>query len=338
MRCPDCDAGSDLERREFLKTVTIGGAGLATSLALPALSAGVPPMMKATASQAGASETLAATLHKSLTPEQKRVVCFPFDHPLRSKVDNNWHITPAKLGEFFTRDQQAMAEEIFRKLHNPEFIDKVMYHINEDAGGLKNYSVALFGEPGSGAFEFVLTGRHCTARCDGETVKGTAFGGPIFYGHASQSFNEKPDHPKNVYWYQARRANEVFEALNPKQRKMALLGDAREEQATATVALKKPGDHLEGMPISEMSRDQKQLVREVLHDLLLPFREHDRKEALKDITADAGLDALSMSFYKNADIGNDGVWDVWQLESPTMLWYFRGSPHVHVWVNVRARG
>jgi hypothetical protein len=338
MRCPDCDAGSDLARREFIKTVTIGGVGLATSLALPALSAGVPPMMKTTASQAGASETLAATLHKSLTPEQKRVVCFPFDHPLRSKVDNNWHITPAKLGEFFTRDQQAMAEEIFRKLHNPEFIDKVMYHINEDAGGLKNYSVALFGEPGSGAFEFVLTGRHCTARCDGETVKGTAFGGPIFYGHASQSFNEKPDHPKNVYWYQAKRANEVFEALDSKQRKMALLGDAREEQGTATVSLKKPDDHLEGMPISEMSRDQKELVREVLHDLLLPFREHDRKEALKDITADAGLDALSMSFYKNADIGNDGVWDVWQLESPTMLWYFRGSPHVHVWVNVRARG
>jgi hypothetical protein len=23
------------------------------------------------------------------------------------------------------------------------------------------------------------------------------------------------------------------------------------------------------------------------------------------------------------DIGNDGVWDVWQLESPNMVWYFR---------------
>jgi len=30
------------------------------------------------------------------------------------------------------------------------------------------------------------------------------------------------------------------------------------------------------------------------------------------------------------------VWDVWQLESPTMVWYFRGAPHVHVWVNIRA--
>jgi hypothetical protein len=44
-----------------------------------------------------------------------------------------------------------------------------------------------------------------------------------------------------------------------------------------------------------------------------------------------------MSFYKNLDIGNDGVWDVWQLESPTMIWYFRGAPHVHTWVNIRAQ-
>jgi hypothetical protein len=42
-----------------------------------------------------------------------------------------------------------------------------------------------------------------------------------------------------------------------------------------------------------------------------------------------------MAFYKNMDIGNDGVWDVWQIEGPNMLWYFRGAPHVHTWVNIR---
>jgi Protein of unknown function (DUF3500) len=338
MRCPDCDDNgrNEPDRREFLKTVTTGSIGLAASAALPVLHPAAAAMNRPAA--AGSSETVVASLYKSLTPQQRQVVAFPFDHPLRSKVDNNWLITPAKIGQFFTPEQQAMIDEIFRKLHNPEFVDKVLYHINEDAGGLKNYSVALFGDPGSGAFEFVLTGRHCTARCDGESTKGAAFGGPIFYGHASQSFNEKPDHPKNIYWYQAKRANEVFQALDPKQRQLALLGDPREERGTETVSLKSAGQALPGLPVSEMSRDQKALVREVLHDLLMPFREQDRKEALKDITADHGLDALTMSYYKNMDIGNDGVWDVWQLESPTMVWYFRGAPHVHVWVNVRARG
>src|SRR5438093_1133450 len=82
------------------------------------------------------------------------------------------------------------------------------------------------------------SGRHCTIRCDGDSVDGAAFGGPIFYGHASQSANEKPDHPGNVYWYQAKRANEVFQSLDGKQREIALVkGTVPPEQGNATVKL-----------------------------------------------------------------------------------------------------
>jgi len=322
MSCPDCDG---VARREFLKTAALGGAGLVAGGALGAASRFT-----------GSSETLVTTLYKSLTEEQKQKITFPFDDPLRSKVDANWMITPLKIAQFFTADQQAMIDEIFRGLHNPEFIDKVMYHIQEDAGGLGEYSVALFGTPGTGAFEFVLTGRHCTVRCDGDSVGGVAFGGPIFYGHASQRFDEAPDHPKNVYWYQAKRANQVFQALDGKQRAMALLGDPREEKGTATVALKRTGEPIPGLPVGDMARDQRALVDQVLADLLLPFRKKDADQAMKYIREN-GVEKLTMSFYKNLDIGSDGVWDVWQLESPAMIWYFRGAPHVHTWVNIRAK-
>ena len=166
-------------------------------------------------------------------------------------------------------------------------------------------------------------------------MEGAAFGGPIFYGHASQSFNEKPDHPGNVYWYQAKRANEVFQALDGKQRAQALLGDPRAEKATSTVTLKKKGE-LAGLPVADLGRDQRVLVEKVLSDLLLPFREKDRREALRYIQANGGAASLYLSYYKNLDLGGDGVWDVWQLESPTMVWYFRGHPHVHTWVNIRS--
>lgn len=318
MTCPDCDG---VGRRTFLKTAALGAASVAAAGAASRFT--------------GPSETVVTTLYNSLTPEQKAKVAFPFDDPLRSKVDNNWHITPMKIGEFFTAEQQAMIGEIFEGLHNPEFFDKVMYHMREDDGGLGNYSIALFGTPGTGKFEFVLTGRHCTSRCDGDSVEGVAFGGPIFYGHASMNFNEAPDHPKNVYWYQAKRANQVFQALNGKQREMALLSDPREEKATDTVALKKKGDPIPGLPVSDMTRDQRELVDKVLADLLMPFRKKDTDEAMKFIRESGGVEALTMSFYKNMDIGNDGVWDVWQLESPNMVWYFRGAPHVHTWVNIR---
>ena len=41
-----------------------------------------------------------------------------------------------------------------------------------------------------------------------------------------------------------------------------------------------------------------------------------------------------LAFYEAEDTGDDGVWDNWRLEGPSFVWYFRGSPHVHVWVNV----
>jgi hypothetical protein len=79
-----------------------------------------------------ASEALVASLYKTLTPEQKKVICFPFGHEMQSKVDNNWHITPTKIAQFFTPDQQAMVEGSFKGLHNPEFVDKVMMQMKED--------------------------------------------------------------------------------------------------------------------------------------------------------------------------------------------------------------
>lgn len=315
-----------MHRRDFLATAAMAAAAPSVALA---------------ANPKADSETLVATLFKSLTDEQKSKVCFPFDHALRSKVDANWFITPHKIGEFYNADQRAMIQEIFRHLHNPEFLPKVLYHIQEDAGSLDKYAIALFGEPrvkgGKSQFEFVLTGRHCTIRCDGDSVDGAAFGGPIMYGHQSGPKGlEKPDHGQNVYWYQGKRANEVFQALDGKQREAALITKApRAEASNKTVAFK-PKSELVGLPVAEMSKDQKGLVEKVMGDLLLPFRKKDSSEAMKLIKNRGGIDSLHMSFYKNLDIGNDGVWDVWQLESENMVWYFRGHPHVHTWVSIKA--
>jgi len=310
---------------------TVGGAALAaTAGSLPLLAA--PP---ARAAETGKPETLVKTLHDSLTPEQRKVIAFPFDHPLRSKVDNNWAITPLHIREL-KKDQQQLCRDIFRQVHAEEYYPKILQQLMDDAGGLDNYSVALFGDPGSGKFEWVLTGRHMTVRCDGDSVDGAAFGGPIFYGHAARGFNEAPDHPGNIYWYQALRANEVFKALDGKQRAQALLGASPPEQGNATVSLK-AGRAIAGLHTSELSRDQKELVEKVMADLLAPFRKSDADEVMRDVKANGGLDALSLAYYKNDDIGNDSVWDVWKLEGPAMIWYFRGAPHVHTWVHVRAK-
>lgn len=321
--CPDCSPAL-ASRRSFLKT----SAGLLAGSALPII--GAEPAKPS-------GETLTAQLFKSLTEEQRQKVAFAFDDPLRSKVDNNWLVVKHTLADTFTPDQQALVKEIFHSLHSDEYRQPVwdqVVHDSEGEGFEKSTAVALFGEPG-GKFELVLTGRHVTRRCDGDSVEGAAFGGPVFYGHAAGGFNEKPDHPGNAYWYQAKRANEVFAALDGKQREQAMIEKGRPEQHTDTVKLTGKKEGLPGISVGTLAADQKDLVKKVLADLIAPFRKADADEVMKLITA-RGMDELSIAFAKNDDLGGDGIWDVWQIEGPNMLWYFRGAPHVHCWVHVRA--
>jgi hypothetical protein len=156
----------------------------------------------------------------------------------------------------------------------------------------------------------------------------------LFYGHAADGFNEKPDHKGNAYWYQAVRANEVYQMLDGKQREVALLGESRGENGLETVQLTGKREGLDGIRVGDMSHDQRDHVRKVIGDLLAPFREKDAAEALKHVEA-GGIDNLHLAFYKEENIGDDEVWDVWQIEGPNMISYFRGKPHVHAWLHIR---
>jgi hypothetical protein len=315
-------------RREF---IAASAAGIAAASAGPFGHSvhGAEPQLQ----EHSSSETLVKQLYDSLNAEQKGKCCRPFEDPLRSQIEANWQITEAQIGESFNRDQQDLIRQIFLKLHSDEYAQQVLGQVEHD-GGFENCSIALFGEPKTGKFEFVLSGRHVTRRCDGDSVAGAAFGGPIFYGHAAQSFRESPQHEGNIYWYQAKRANELFQALDGKQRQQALLGDSRGEHGTDTVKVRGHSEGIRGIPASELTADQRVLAEKVMEDVLKPFREVDRQESMKLIRKN-GFDQLHFSFYKNEDIGDDGVWDVWQIEGPTTVWYFRGIPHVHTWVHIR---
>src|SRR2546427_380430 len=97
-----CDCLNEITRRHFLKATVTGVTALAATGSLPARG---EPLAKNTRTPSSSPETLVATLYKSLTDEQRKSVVFPFEHPLRSKVDNNWQITDKKIDQFYTPDQ-----------------------------------------------------------------------------------------------------------------------------------------------------------------------------------------------------------------------------------------
>jgi hypothetical protein len=348
--CPDCGISNettprDVTRRAFLRTT--GAAAAAVGLApLGAFAAETSSKAKT----ASTPESLVKVLYDSLSDTQKSAVCFDWDYVetknpgprgrarglLRTYVANNWNITPQVLKggkvDFYTKEQQQIVRDIFEGLIRPEWQPKIDQQLEDDAGGFgHDQSLAIFGKPGDGKFEFVMTGRHMTLRCDGNSTPHVAFGGPIFYGHAGGGeFNEQPDHPGNVYWPQAQAANKLYQMLGGKQQRQALVAKMPREQESG---FRDPKE-IAGLPVTEMSSDQKEHLQGVLKLLLEPYRTDDQTEALACLNKHGGLDKCSLAFYSAGDLGNDKVWDNWRLEGPAFVWHFRGTPHVHVWVNV----
>jgi hypothetical protein len=280
------------------------------------------------------AEGAVARFYKTLKDDQRKAICFPFDHPKRSEVRNNWAIVKPTIGDMAS-EQQAHCLEIFKNLCSEEGYERFSRQMGDDYGGFENYHVALFGDPGTDTpFEWVLTGRHNTLRADGNSVDGAAFGGPIFYGHAADvHFIEDPKHTSNVWWYQGQQANKIFATFDEGQRTKALV-DRREPDAARSVQHR--GDKLGGAGLAggELDPQQKAMVQKLLKDLISPFRAFDVEEVQECLREAGGADKLRLTYFKEGDIGDDQVWDIWKLEGPAFAWYYHGSPHVHTWVNI----
>lgn len=285
------------------------------------------------------AESLVQVLYDSLSDKQKTDVCYDWNHQdkklglLRSRVSANWQINPQEINsEFYSGEQRELIRKIFEGIVHPDWTARFDKQLEDDCGGFgEEQSIAIFGQPGSGDFEFVLTGRHMTLRCDGNSADHVAFGGPIFYGHAPTGGDEEADHQGNVFWEQAVAANKVYEMLDGKQRSAAEVSKTPNEKKVAFLGT---NGRFSGIPITELASDQKDEMQVVLSKLLEPFRQSDQAEALECLKKQGGLDACHLSFFTDQDIGKDKVWDNWRLEGPSFVWHYRGAPHVHVWVNI----
>lgn len=335
LSCPVCDGESfELDRRHFLKAAGAAAAAAALPTAIHA----------AESSDKASPETLVKKLYETLTDSQKKVIAFAWDHNdpklglLRTRVSNNWHITQPEIrSDFYNKDQQEICRAIYEGLFQPEWvkhIDRQLQDDNEGKAWGTAQNVALFGRPGDDKFELVMTGRHMTVRVDGNSIDSMAFGGPVFHGHQATKttgLNEKEGHPGNIWWPQAVEANKIFALLDGKQREKSLVAQTPAEQS---VGFRGKDGKFAGIPVTELSADQKEQLQKTVKLVFEPYRNADRDEVNECLKKQGGIDACSLAFYAQGDIGDDGVWDNWRLEGPSFVFYFRGSPHVHMWVNV----
>jgi len=341
-----------IPRREFLRTTAaaVGGSILSATTA-----PGAEPE--------SATDKAVKALYDSLTHPQRKVMCFDWDKqgdygglPLRLHVTNNWAVSPIAVGSL-NGDQQLLVQHIFESVLEPGWTDKLHQQAKDDTGRTwkEDRKIAIFGVPGSGRCQCVISGFHLTFRAGDERPSTAAFGGAICHGHQPGGFHEKPGHPGNIFWYQAQEAHRLYQILDGRQQQASLVLQGMpyyefNGQIDRTPILPQSqfdramepdvrfrGEKvakLPGLPIAELTGDQKRSMQQLLASLLAPYRPRYRDEVLKCLAKQGGIEACRLTFYKERTLGKEGEWDNWRVEGPAFVWYFRGFPHVHLWIHV----
>ncbi len=331
--CPECTA---VDRRDFVRTLTLGGAALATTgtLLTPTLSrAERGPMPRVVNTVA---EELVKELFAGLDATQKKAVVKPWESPARKSVNPNKALDKT-IGTVYTKPQIELIERIAKAISSD---DKGWHQISRagtwDASKtFDNCGADIFGDPSKGKFAFLFTGHHLTIRCDGDSEEGAAFGGPIYYGHTPNGYA-----PQNVFSYQTKVVAKAFDALDDKQRTKALINVGNPGEGAKSVVLKKSGPR-PGIALGDLTKDQQELVEQVMTAILSPYRQQDGQEVVAIIKQMGGMEKVHLAFYveehEGAKTDSKQPWSFWRLEGPGFVWNYRVLPHVHTYVNISSK-
>jgi len=247
--------------------------------------------------------------YRSLSPEQRRSLVFPFDDPKRTSVQNHWAIVPAPMASL-TAKQQEMALGLVRQACTPEGFAALTRARLDDAGGWKHDHLAVFGSPDEpGRFEWVLTGRHLTLR---GSSTGAIRGGPLFFGHSVPE--------SNIGDRQAERAGVLFRSLDAHQRGRVLVSAGR-------------GDIFgSGLAINSLDLGRRANARRLLASLAGPFRAFEVPSVQACLRDEAnGLEGVRWQWFPTDSRRAGDPPKVWRLIGPGFAWSFHGEPHFHSW-------
>ncbi|MBS0207949.1 MAG: DUF3500 domain-containing protein [Planctomycetes bacterium] len=338
-RCPECEEfnrhqneAADLNRRGFLGAVGLGA--LAGGLAPSLLRAADAPAATGSAKPA---EGLIRELYGTLSDDQKKSLVYAWNHgadsgmPTRLKMVNAPHFGK-RIGDSYTKAQQDLCHEILRAIcSGEEGYHKISRGGRFDgSGSFEGLGAVIFGEPADDKqFSLVFAGHHLTIRCDGNSEPGTAFGGPMYYGHSAVGYS-----PGNVFFYQTKSVLSVYGALDEKQRKQAVVRGKTPGEQAASVRFRPTSEAHPGVAYSELSADQQKLVEQVMRDILLPYRKEDADEVMTLVKSNGGLEQMHLAFYADSDASEKEPWHFWRLEGPGFVWNYRVLPHVHTFVHI----
>jgi len=347
--CPECDEAFNypepppVDRRNFIRVA--GGAAAVVALSAAGAGRTVAADESKSEKKSKPAEDMVKELFSTLKDEQKKKVLKPYDHG-QTKTSRatrlgmyNRPIDGVRIDSVYTKAQQELIEKIVKSLSSGDDGYRCISRAGKwDASrSLTGCGATFFGEPTPGnKYAFVFAGHHLTIRCDGDFEDGTAFGGPVYYGHSPNGWSRG-----NVFNYQTRSVVSAYKALDEKQRQKATVARGNPGEQYRSVQFKENAGDRPGIAITELSKDQKALVEQVMRDVLSPFRKEDVDEVMAIIKKSGGMEKIQLAFYtegyEGAKTSEKEPWSFWRLDGPGFVWNYRVLPHVHTFVNISSK-
>ena len=278
-------------------------------------------------------DELARRFYVGLDPEQRAGCSVDYDHPLRQY--HNRGVWGGGLGVFlgFDREQRGILTDLFHAGLSPAGRKRIPEEYFTRWLGVHSMRVLVCGDPTAPPYQVILTGTHMNLRLGGKSREGVAFGGPQVYG--DQRGNGRAGLPGNLFREQFLLAERLLASLDSGRRRAATLEQA---PIQTQIELRGRGATPSGIPIAELASDGQALARELVALILSTWAEDDVAYAVECLEANGGIDALSFSTYETGEDGPIPAGQVFRLEGPAAVFYFRGHPHVHAFVNVGMDG
>ena len=332
-----------LDRRRFLQLGGLAAGALATR--------GLDGLIVAETAGWDFRRT-ARSLVESLSPLQRRHVMLPWDHPSRGLVTHVACMRHApRVADVLGAGQRRLVQRLYDTMTSAPERRRLGRLVGLEAGGLDPCALLIYGNPDHGDFQVMISGAHLLIRGGGMTRAGSAFGGPLAYGH--QLGNGVPRLPGNAFADHGDALN-AFLATLPEtaQREARVRGRAHHETA---VQLQGPHGRFRGLAASRLGERGRERLAGLVDLMLSCYDTTDREAAWGCIRRNGGVEALRLAVWTDGGRYDDGramtdlppderarrgvpYWHVWRIEGPGSVLHFRGWPHVHAAIHLADDG
>jgi hypothetical protein len=278
-------------------------------------------------------DTLARRLYASFDSDQRVDACVEYDHPMRQYHNRGvWGGGRTILFGFDRKQRQILTDLLYSGL-STQGRERIPREYFTRWPGVHSMRVLICGDPTAPPYQIILTGAHLNLRLGGKSREGAAFGGPQVYG--DQNGNDRAGLPGNVYRDQFLTAQQLLRSLDDGRKKQALIAEA---PVQTQIELQGRNGLFPGIPVADLAPEGKALARELVDRICSTYHPDDVAYARQCLDANGGTDALFLSYYQHGEDGDIPEAQVFRLEGPAAVFYFRGYPHVHAFVSVTMDG